>query len=285
MRKRDVIRGALIAAAAATAAAALLVVGGTLSFDRLPLPNPFSRSPGGSPSSLPAHLPDVAIVTIDAQSMRDSPHLWPWPRDRFAELVSRLDAAGARVVAFNLDFSRRYNRSQDIAFARAIKKSRHVVLAAHRELRNKGEAGEVEIARLPAPEFRIGAAALGHVLFDVDPDGVIRHGLRERRIAAQDFPSLSQAAVAIALGEDPVPHEASPFPIDYRRANPPFPTIPVADVLEGRFNTRDVAGRIVFVGATAARFQDLWTTPLGRYQTGVYIQALEARTLLAERVR
>jgi HD-GYP domain-containing protein (c-di-GMP phosphodiesterase class II) len=55
------------------------------------------------------------------------------------------------------------------------------------------------------------------------------------------------------------------------------------DVLEGRFDPGDVAGRIVLVGATAVEFQDLWTTPIGPAQPGVLIQALAARTLAARR--
>jgi CHASE2 domain-containing sensor protein len=165
-----------------------------------------------------------------------------------------------------------------MAFARAIKQSRRVVLAAHRE---SGD-GQDERVKLPAPEFWIGAAAIGHLLHDVDGDGIVRHGLRDRRIAARALPSLSQAAVALALGQDPVPSDTRRFVIDYRWANTPIPTIPVDDVIQDRFDPGAVAGRIVFIGGTASRFQDVWTTPLGPNQSGLYIQALAARTLLAE---
>ena len=56
----------------------------------------------------------------------------------------------------------------------------------------------------------------------------------------------------------------------------------VVRVIQGRFDPGAVAGRIVFIGGTASRFQDVWTTPLGPNQPGLYIQALAARTLLAE---
>jgi len=209
-------------------------------------------------------------------------HPWPWPRGRFAEIVYRLDGAGAKVVAFSFDFSKRGERRNDMAFARALKDSRRVVLAAHRQTWEEGDSGEIEIVKFPAPEFMIGAAAIGHVLFNVDGDGIVRHGYRDRRIDAQAVPSLSQAAVAVALNLDPVPGDVRRFRIDYRRARPPIPTISVSDLLEGRFETADVAGRIVFVGGTAPRFHDVWATPLGSRQAGIYLQALAARTLLAE---
>jgi putative nucleotidyltransferase with HDIG domain len=56
----------------------------------------------------------------------------------------------------------------------------------------------------------------------------------------------------------------------------------MVDVLEGRFDPRQVAGRVVFVGATAAELQDLWSTPLGPARPGVWIQAMAYRTLAAE---
>jgi HD-GYP domain-containing protein (c-di-GMP phosphodiesterase class II) len=58
--------------------------------------------------------------------------------------------------------------------------------------------------------------------------------------------------------------------------------IPVSSVLGDRFDPADVAGRIVLIGATAAEFQDLWTTPLGPNRPGVYVQAIGIRTQLAD---
>ncbi len=55
----------------------------------------------------------------------------------------------------------------------------------------------------------------------------------------------------------------------------------IADVLERRFDPREVDGRVILVGATAAEFQDLWTTPLGPARPGVWVQAVEYRTLAA----
>lgn len=45
----------------------------------------------------------VRIVDIDERSLKELGQ-WPWPRDRLAELVDRLHAAGAAVVAFDVLF-------------------------------------------------------------------------------------------------------------------------------------------------------------------------------------
>ncbi|MGH7030427.1 MAG: CHASE2 domain-containing protein, partial [Stellaceae bacterium] len=53
------------------------------------------RVPGNSP---------IRIVDIDDQSI-DKIGQWPWPRSTVAQLVDRLAAAGAAVIAFDIDFA------------------------------------------------------------------------------------------------------------------------------------------------------------------------------------
>src|SRR5215510_2036782 len=46
----------------------------------------------------------VILVVIDDRSIAELGR-WPWSRRRFAEIVQRLHAAGAKVVAFDLLFT------------------------------------------------------------------------------------------------------------------------------------------------------------------------------------
>lgn len=45
--------------------------------------------------------PEVAIIAIDDASLSRSGR-WPWPRERLAELIDRLDAAGAKTIAIDI---------------------------------------------------------------------------------------------------------------------------------------------------------------------------------------
>ena len=54
--------------------------------------------------------PAVAIVAIDEKSLAAHGR-WPWSRATMARLVERLDAAGARVIAFDVFFSEAENRT------------------------------------------------------------------------------------------------------------------------------------------------------------------------------
>lgn len=234
------------------------------------------------PPPLPAGLPDVTVVALDGESMGFVGHEWPWPRSLHAKLVERLDAAGAAAIVLDLDLATRWDRREDMALARAIKDSRRVVLAAFHHREEAEARGAGESLALPAPEFAIGAAGIGHALLQPDPDGVIRHGLFSRRGTAHGLPSLAEAAIDVALGRAPVPRRAGTYRIDYRRAWPEIPSRPLVELLEAPIDPERFRGRIVLVGPTAEELRDRWKTPLGGERPGVWIQAIAIRTLLAE---
>jgi HD-GYP domain-containing protein (c-di-GMP phosphodiesterase class II)/CHASE2 domain-containing sensor protein len=238
--------------------------------------------PPPSPAGAPAGAPDVALVALDPPSLRAYPD-WPWPRGRYAVLIERLESAGAKAIAFDIDFSTPRDPAGDLAFARAMEASGRVVLATFRQVQPL-EAGELEIASVPIPALREAAAALGSVVMPLDPDGLMRRAPRREPIAGIARPSLAESALDVATGRPAAAGLPDPFVrIDYRRALPPVPQLSAADVLESRFDPRDVAGRVVLVGATAVEFQDTWATPVGLARPGVWVQALLLRTLTAER--
>jgi HD-GYP domain-containing protein (c-di-GMP phosphodiesterase class II) len=270
---------ALSAAAVAVGAALVVASGAATTLERLAADALVRIATAQAPAP-PGDLPDVALVAIDPQSVRALP-AWPWPRRVYGEAVRRLDAAGARAIAIDVDFSSLRDASDDAELARALAASGRVVLAAFRQRQALPGGGELEVASLPVPALAATAAAVGSVLVPVDPDGVVRFAPRGSRIAGRDLPSLAAAALGVARGVAP-PAAPTALRIDWRRARPPPPLIPLLEVIEGRFDPAEIAGRVVLIGATAAEFQDLWSTPLGPARPGVFIQAIAYRTLAAE---
>jgi len=102
-------------------------------------------------------------------------------------------------------------------------------------------------------------------------------------VAAPEPGEVGSARDAPAL--EPMASDGAyePSPIDYRRRHPPIPILSYLDLLEGRFEPNDVEGRAVFVGVTAAEFQDLWATPGDPALPGVVIQAIAYRGAAADR--
>jgi putative nucleotidyltransferase with HDIG domain len=226
--------------------------------------------------------PDVAIVALDPQSLRAF-QSWPWPRRLYAQAIERLEAAGARAIAFDIDLSTPRNAADDAELARAIARSGRVALATFRQVQPLPGGGELEVASVPIEALAGHAAALGSVLMPVESDGVVRFAPRYSTIGGRNVETLAAAALRIAArdGAATLPRDARLL-LDYRRSRG-IPEIPIVDVIEGHFDARDVAGRAVLIGATAAEFQDLWETPLAPARPGVWIQAVAYRTLAAER--
>src|SRR5258706_1817129 len=76
------------------------------------------------PRSAPQH---VTIAAIDERSVAKLGR-WPWSRATFAQLIQRLDEAGAKVIAFGMFFSERGASKADAPVAGAIAASGKVVL-------------------------------------------------------------------------------------------------------------------------------------------------------------
>ncbi len=145
----------------------------------------------------------VVLVAIDQNSLdfyADQQVSWPWPREFYGLLVDYLRRGGARVIAFDIDFSRRdLDRLEtdavesDKAFADAIARANNVILGVHlsrqEEVGFMGNRVEPRLllhevlppsatvfnrATAPLPEFQRGAARLGVINFESDKDDIAR---------------------------------------------------------------------------------------------------------------
>ena len=72
---------------------------------------------------------DVVIVGIDDASFRELGEQWPFPRSLHAEAIRELERAGARAIAYDVQFTEPSNPSDDQALADAVADAGNVVLA------------------------------------------------------------------------------------------------------------------------------------------------------------
>ena len=81
---------------------------------------------------------DIVLVAIDPPSI-DRIGVWPWPRQKHAELIGKLESAGASDIVFDVVFSSPSNPVSDQAFADALQKAGgSVVLPAFKQLVGDG---------------------------------------------------------------------------------------------------------------------------------------------------
>lgn len=240
----------------------------------------------------------VVIVAIDDDSWDSLPHKWPWPRTYYAKLVKNLTRAGARVIAFDLEFDKPspVNPEQDTVFAAAIRKAGNVVLGG-KVLTSLGRVRFTSLIK-PMPVLLNAGGRWGFVNMPEDPDGFVRRYPLLIGLGRQTHLPLGLEALRKYL--DPrggVPYQNRPeefvlgkfhipkyiynsMLVNYAGPAGTFPTYSFWTVLDDEefqipetetsfdldaFNELLDAGvfrdKIVFVGATLEELHDLFPTP------------------------
>jgi len=217
---------------------------------------------------------EVAIVEIDAKSLA-AINAWPWSRRHHARLVKQLHSAGASMIAFDVDFSARSDDAGDQALAGALRQIQPVILPIFQQRASYSGDDGMMIKSRPASPFN--AAWIGGVNIIPGQDGVVRDFPAATMINGQIQPSMAALlADSSELGDRSFIPDWS---IDVRR----IPRFSFVDVIEGRVPARSLAGKRVFVGATAVELGDRYPIPRFGTVPGVVVQALATESLLQHR--
>ena len=230
------------------------------------------RGSGGLPS-------EVVVVGIDAStfSYLDAQHPreahFPFARRLDARVISNLARAGARVIAYDEQFTEPTDPADDNALILAVRAAGNVVLATT----TVAPGGRTDIfGGDQALAFSRATPADGQ--FPVDPDGRIRW-MRAQILDLVTFP----VAVAERASGRPVRfpggRNASAY-IDFRGPSGTVREISYWRVLEGQFPAGTFRGKIVVVGATEPILHDIHSTSTDTLMTGSEVQANAIDTVL-----
>jgi diguanylate cyclase len=216
---------------------------------------------------------ELAIVEIDAKSLAQI-RSWPWSRRYHAELLDRLHASKAGLVAFDVDFSSTSDEAGDAAFATAIERDGLTILPTFQQSPSDRPSADT-IKTAPAKLF--GSAWIGGVNIVPGKDGVVRSYPAATMIGGQIRPSM---AVLLSDNDDLADRAFQPdWGIDENR----IPRFSFVDVINGRVPPQAIAGKRIIVGATAIELGDRYTVPRFGTVPGVVVQALAAESLLQRR--
>ncbi len=230
----------------------------------------------------------VCVVAIDDESYRvfDADRKQSWPRALHAQLLRSLARAGAKAVAFDVEFVDPGDPEQDEALRSALADTRIAVIGSSVEQVEDSlfnEARQIE----PWEPFAKAAAAVAEVNLPTDRDGVIRSAW----LAPNGRPGLALAAYEVATGDRSLRESGSRFIDYYGPARIGIKTVSFYQALDPeQYLPRDFfKGKIVFVGlsnptAAGPAPKDAYRTPFtgGRGETtyGVEIHATVAANLL-----
>jgi adenylate cyclase len=217
----------------------------------------------------------VAVVAIDARTFSDRPRdQWPFLRRLHARAIQDLYEAGAKVIAYDIQFTEATNSEDDGLLYAAVGRARNVVLGTS----EIGKGGSTRI--LGGDENLRAAHALpASAQYDLDPGGVIR------RIPFQTDGLKTMPVVSYLRAYGRLPDRAGFKPdgawIDF--AGPPrtVRTLSFSQLLAHDFPPDFFRGRIVVVGATAPSLQDVHPTSTSGADemSGPEIQASAIATL------
>jgi adenylate cyclase len=246
--------------------------------------------------------PQLGIVTIDDVSLRAMG--FPLPRSAYAKLLDNLKAAGAKAVAFDIEFLEPSKKpEQDAAFAQGLRRVPSI-LAFPLNTTTAGRIGE----QRPVPALQRAATTIGFNSVDTpggyvigQPMEIVTAGTGSH--ANERLYSLAAAAVAVHRGH-PIDVRTIPTDADGRMLLlPPRVAAPQELATATQVQTQAFAGRgtialvdaladkpadlrafaagaLVFVGATAQGLGDFVTTPGRGLVAGLFVNARLADQLM-----
>lgn len=218
---------------------------------------------------------NVVVVAIDAPSI-DQIGVWPWPRRLHADLLHRLEAAGAHDVAFDIDFSTPSDPASDEAFLTALREvGGSTILPSFKQPTPNG--GAVHINRPLKPFGNQSWPAVVNVA--VESDGLVRRYPVGEKLGDAQIPSMAVVLAGQNVNRRP------PFLIDFSIRAASIPIVSYVDVLRGDAAALDkVRDKKVIVGATALELGDRFSVPNGRIVPGPVLQAMAAESVLQNRM-
>jgi len=218
---------------------------------------------------------EIVLVQIDPRSLA-AVATWPWPRSRHADAIKRLNAAGAELIALDIDFSSPSRPDEDAALAAALVEAQgHVVLPSFIQHVVRGVTQEL-VETEPLPALRKHALVGNANVFA--PQGKARRGtfglLLEDGKYRPTFSALLGQKKASAIFD---------FEIDFGIDTSKVHRISIIDVLNGSFDPNVVKGKRVVVGASAIELGDFVPVPVRGIIPGVELQLLMAESILQGR--
>jgi adenylate cyclase len=244
----------------------------------------------------------VTIVAVDDASLERYGRWDSWPRSLHAEVIGRLQQAGARVIVFDFLFDS--STGDDAQLEQAIKQSGEVVLPILCQgdaYLNQTRAVQFKGCILQQPALLSVAAAIGHANVLHDSDGYVRRvptaieiddervpGIALVALQVFLFPRNSAAPIKLLPEDGIVSFAGRQIPVDKSGAmevyysGPPaspekstFQTVSYVEVLDGQAPLELIKDKIVLVGINATAVPDRYLTPVshGRPMYGIEILA------------
>lgn len=238
---------------------------------------------------------DIVIVAIDDFSLNYVDQRWPWSRSYLAEIVSWLNAAGAKVIAYDIIlFDPSADLADDQALAAAIEEANAFVTVSQ-----IFSAEYTTTLDIPEEIFLPGIDGFGITEIDRDDDAIVRgiNAYKEfnnlvlynwafeiARVYLEINPPTNPSPASVTFNGQVVPlNQQRKLLINFAGGAQTYPTFSAARIPLGDYSPDIFKDKIVFIGASSETLQDIYPTPFSAtYLTpGVEVIANAVATLIS----
>ncbi len=212
---------------------------------------------------------EIVIVGIDSKSLYEE-QVWPWSRRKYADILDELGRLGAKRVFFDIGFETKTNAADDEVFQRALARAKLPVF-----LQTKFTIDPVtqkKVGVYPIQDFRQ-HASVASVMVWRDSFKYSWDIPYNVELGSTLVPSMSMVLAGVSNAE------IGSFPVDYALTPKSIPTISAVDVIRGRIQESEIAGKIVVVTAIAADNNDESFLPGHGLIPKAYVKIIGAETL------
>ena len=242
---------------------------------------------------------DIKIIGIDEKTLNAYGQIQTWSRERYAQLIRKLNSvedAKPMLIGFDIRFLGNVDEG-DAVFAEACRESKNVVTVSQLNYDDRlveNEAGElvnvVNSVSQPYAELAE-AAAVGYSNVAQDSDGVVRRIIPVEKLGDGEYDMFSKVLYdryceirGITPSKIPVDKSGRSI-INYSGKPGDYECVSMADVLEGRVDTRAFKDCVILVGAYTPGMQDNFKVPNGgsSQMYGVEIHANIFQSYLEDR--
>ncbi|MEG4986733.1 adenylate/guanylate cyclase domain-containing protein [Microcoleus sp. BR0-C5] len=214
----------------------------------------------------------IAVIAIEPHSLQEYGQ-FPWPRNRYAQLLEALKKSPPTAVGFDILFLD--PSPKDDILAAAIAANGKVVLA--RTLKEE-----------PVASLKAAAAGVGHIGQEPDSDGISR----ESKIFLNGIPNFGLAMTHRYNAANPqnpvlIPQSKNKQDkkvwVNWPGKTKNLPTYAFVDVVECRIPPDALTNKLVLVGIVATGLDPI-SSPLDKTTAGVYLYAALVDNLLNQRL-
>ena len=213
---------------------------------------------------------DIVVVGIDGRSLNEVKMRWPWPRADLAKMIDQLNQAGAKRIFFDFNFESYTDAKNDQAMVEALKRAPGKVFLANRFVIDQSTGKRSEHVSIPEFSAYSGGANINTY---IDPFGVPEGFLYQTKVAGQTYRSMASLLADVSGATDEL------FRADYAIKVDTIPKFSAVDVLRGRVNRADLAGKDVVIASSTTEIGDMYHLPGLGIISGIYFNVLAAETL------